>query len=133
MKIILLGSSITSSRKSDYATTYRCLVDELATRGHDVLFLERRIPLPHLQIDIPQSHHGRSQFYDSLDDLKRRFITEVDSADCVMMDSLVSEGHALATWLKSTATGITAFLDLTPTMARINSGYDLHLSAGLSP
>ncbi len=44
MRYVIFGLSITSSWGNGHATTYRALMKELASRGHDVLFLERETP-----------------------------------------------------------------------------------------
>ena len=44
LQIVILGLSITSSWGNGHATTFRGLVRELASRGHQVLFLERDVP-----------------------------------------------------------------------------------------
>jgi spore maturation protein CgeB len=73
MRLVVLGLTITSSWGNGHATTYRALLRELAARGHDVLFLERDKPWYAQHRDLPCPPYGRTELYDSLDDLRRRF------------------------------------------------------------
>src|SRR4051794_2440157 len=70
MRIVVLGLSITSSWGNGHATTYRALVRELATAGHDVLFLERDQPWYAENRDLPRPPYGETQLYRSLTQLK---------------------------------------------------------------
>jgi spore maturation protein CgeB len=142
MRIVILGLSITSSWGNGHATTYRALVRELATRGHDILFLEREQPWYAEHRDLPEPPFGRTQLYDGLDELHERFEAEVRDADFVMVGSFVPEGVAVGDWVQRTARGVTSFYDIdTPvTLARLArgehdylaprqiAGYDLYLS-----
>jgi spore maturation protein CgeB len=44
LNIVIIGLSVTSSWGNGHATTYRALIEALASRGHHVTFLEREVP-----------------------------------------------------------------------------------------
>jgi spore maturation protein CgeB len=135
LRIVILGLSITSSWGNGHATTYRALVRALADRGHDVLFLERDVPWYAANRDLPRPPFGRVALYASLDELKRRFRSEVEVADLVMLGSYVPEGIAAGEWLVEVATGVTTFYDIdTPvTVAALREGTSEYVSADLVP
>src|SRR5690349_125323 len=112
MDIVFLGLSITSSWGNGHATTYRCLVRELAERGHRVLFLERDVPWYACERDMPKPPYGRTSLYKSLEELKSRFAHAVRDADLVIVGSYVPQGTAVGEWVSEMATGVTAFYDI---------------------
>jgi spore maturation protein CgeB len=119
MKIVILGLSITSSWGNGHATTYRALVRELTTAGHDVTFLERDQPWYAENRDLPRPPYGETHLYRSVAELKRRFGGEVSEADCVILGSFVPEGIAVGEWITRRAEGVTAFYDIdTPVTLR---------------
>jgi spore maturation protein CgeB len=142
LRIVILGLSITSSWGNGHATTFRGLVRELEQRGHDILFLERDQPWYAQNRDLPRPPHGRTELYDSLDELHERFADEVREADLVIVGSYVPDGAQVGDWVQREAGGVKAFYDIdTPvTLARLASGehdylrpeqiagYDLYLS-----
>ena len=115
--IVILGLSITSSWGNGHATTYRGLVQALAARGHDVLFLERDV-LWYAARDLPIPPYGRTALYTSLDDLQDRFSNAIRWADVVMVGSYVPDGVAIGTWVTQTARGVTAFYDIDTPVTR---------------
>lgn len=121
LKMVFIGLSITSSWGNGHATTYRGLVRELVSRGHDVLFLERDMPWYAANRDLPAPPYGRTEIHSGLPDLARRFTAEIRDADFVMVGSYVPEGAAIGEWVLDTARGVTAFYDIdTPvTLARL--------------
>jgi spore maturation protein CgeB len=135
LRIVFLGLSITSSWGNGHATTYRGLVRELCRRGHDVLFLERDVPWYAENRDMPDPPFGRTQLYQSRDDLESRFTEEVREADAVVVGSYVPEGVAVGDWVTKTARGTTAFYDIdTPvTLAKLSRGDHEYLTPGLIP
>jgi spore maturation protein CgeB len=135
LRIVILGLSITSSWGNGHATTYRGLVRELTARGHDVLFLERDVPWYASNRDLPRPRHGRTELYEDLADLKRRFTGEVQDADMVIVGSYVPEGVEVGEWVTRTARGLTAFYDIdTPvTLAKLARGDEEYLTAELIP
>ncbi len=142
MKIVILGLSITSSWGNGHATTYRGLVRELGSLGHEVLFLERDVPWYRENRDMPRPPGGRTEIYDDLADLQTRFARQVRGADLVIVGSYVPDGVAVGEWVTQEAAGLKAFYDIdTPvTLAKLAAGdyeyitpalirrYDLYLS-----
>jgi spore maturation protein CgeB len=135
MKIVILGLSITSSWGNGHATTWRGLVRELVSRGHDVLFLERDVPWYSANRDLPDPPWGHTELYASLAQLKDRFAPDVRAADCVIVGSYVPEGVAVGEWVTSLAAGRDAFYDIdTPvTIAKLERGDYEYISPELIP
>ncbi|HEX3007838.1 MAG TPA: hypothetical protein VHO90_09515, partial [Bacteroidales bacterium] len=142
LKITILGLSITSSWGNGHATTFRSLVKGLSKRGHRVTFLERNVPWYASQRDMETYPFCEIILYDSCEELKSKYRSLVEDADCVIVGSYVPEGIRVGQWVQQTAKGTTAFYDIdTPvTLAKIKSqtceyistdlipGYDLYLS-----
>jgi spore maturation protein CgeB len=141
LRIVVLGLSITSSWGNGHATTYRSLLRELCARGHRVTFLERDTPWYAQHRDLDASF-VRVRLYDSVDDLRARFSTEVREADVVIIGSYVPDGIEVGHWVIENARGARVFYDidtpitltdlsagtctyLTPALV---AGYDLYLS-----
>jgi spore maturation protein CgeB len=135
LKIVVLGLSITSSWGNGHAITYRGLLSELERRGHDVLFLERNVPWYAENRDLDCASYGRIELYSGISELKRRFATDVRSADCVIVGSFVPDGIAIGKWVTETAEGVTAFYDIdTPvTLAKVESDQCDYLTRSLIP
>ena len=123
MNIVMLGLSITSSWGNGHATTYRALVRGLASRGHDVLFLERDAPWYAGSRDLPQPSYCRVRIYDDRGELERLYAGDIEEADLVIVGSYVPDGVAVAETVLQTARGCTAFYDIdTPvTLAALQS------------
>jgi spore maturation protein CgeB len=134
-RIVFLGLTITSSWGNGHATTYRGLVRELARRRHHVLFLERNAPWYAANRDLPHPPYGRTELYESVDDLRTRFADEVRQADLVIVGSYVPDGIEVGKWVCATARGVTAFYDIdTPvTIAALAAGTCTYLTAGMIP
>ena len=134
LRIVILGLSITSSWGNGHATTFRGLVRELCARGHDVLFLERDVPWYSSNRDLPQPPFGRTELYESLDDLQR-FEADVRDADLTIVGSYVPQGVEASEWVLSAARGLKAFYDIdTPvTLAKLARGDYEYLSPALIP
>jgi len=132
MKIVFLGLSITSSWGNGHATNYRALVRELTARGHDVLFLERDVPWYAEQRDLPEPPWGRTELYNSLEELERHR-DDLAAADLVVVGSYVPEGIAVAKRVLERAGGAVAFYDIdTPvTLGKLRRGDTEYLSPGL--
>lgn len=124
LEIIILGLSITSCRGNGHATIYRGLVQELAARGHRVLFLERDSEWRAFIRDLPNPPYCRLALYSTFKQLKDRFGTAIRNADLVVVGSFVHEGAAIGEWVTRVARGITAFYDIdTPvTLAKLLRG-----------
>jgi spore maturation protein CgeB len=142
LRIVILGLSITSSWGNGHATTFRGLVRELERRGHDILFLERDQPWYAQNRDLPDPPHGRTELYDSLDELHERFTRDVGDADLVIVGSYVPQGAHVGDWVQREARGVKAFYDIDTPVTLANlvggehrylrpdqiAGYDLYLS-----
>jgi spore maturation protein CgeB len=135
MRFVICGLSITSSWGNGHATTYRGLIQELAARGHDILFLERDVPWYAKNRDLADPKYCRVGLYSELDELRDRFGTEVRRADVVMVGSYVPEGVAVGKWVTATAGGLTAFYDIdTPvTLAKLRRGDHEYIAPELIP
>ena len=134
-RIVIIGLSITSSWGNGHATTYRGLVRELVRRGHHVLFLEHDKPWYASNRDMPNPPFGRTELYQSVDELKDRVAGDVRCADVVVVGSYVPEGVAVGQWVVGTAQGLTVFYDIdTPvTLAKLERGDREYLSPELIP
>lgn len=134
LDVVVIGLSVTSSWGNGHATTYRALIEALAKRGHRVTFLERDVPWYRAHRDLKPPRNWSVKLYDSLQDIPRRFGSEIRDADLVMIGSYVPDGIAIAEWVTSQARGITAFYDIdTPvTLAGLDKGLD-YLSAKMIP
>ena len=122
--VVVIGLSISSSWGNGHATTYRSLLGALARRGHDVLFLERDVPLYAAHRDLRDWDSVRVAFYDSLHDLGRQYRSAVQAADVVIIGSYVPEGAAVLDWVRRNTTGVLMFYDIdTPdTLAQLEAG-----------
>ena len=141
MKIVVLGLSLSSAWGNGHAVTYRALLQAMAHRGHDILFLERDVPWYAAHRDLTAPAYCRLEFYEDLGGLER-WRQEIAAADAVIVGSYVPEGIAVGRWVKTAARGVTAFYDIdTPvTLAALEAGsseyltpelvatYDLYLS-----
>ena len=142
MQFVIVGLSITSSWGNGHATTYRALIRALASRGHDVLFLERDVPWYAENRDLPSPPFCRTRLYHSIAELEDRHADALRAADVVIVGSYVPDGIAAGDVVLRHARGVTAFYDIdTPvTLARLAAGeleyislrqiprYDLYLS-----
>lgn len=112
MRIVFFGSSITSSWKNTHVATYRGLLRELDARGHAVTFFERDSEPDAHKRDLPQPKYGRTVFYATLSELKRRYTRQVKDADLVVVGSRVRDAVDLGRWITRIAKGVTAFYDM---------------------
>ncbi len=135
LRIVIIGLSITSSWGNGHATTYRGLVRELSRRGHDILFLEHDKPWYASNRDLPNPPYGRTELYESVEDLKNRFADGVRDADVVIVGSYVPQGVEVGQWVTQSAGGLRAFYDIdTPvTLAKLSRGDYEYLSPELIP
>jgi spore maturation protein CgeB len=135
VKIIIIGLSMTSAKGNGHANTYRGLIRELDARGHSVLFLERDQSSATLTRDLRKPPYGELRFYQSLSELKRRYLRKVREAEVVIVDSSVAEGIEVGRWVTRVAKGVTAFYDAdTPfTLAKLERGDAEYLTRALIP
>jgi spore maturation protein CgeB len=133
VNIVILGLSVTSSWGNGHATTYRGLIRGLASRGHDVLFLERDLPWYAANRDEPHPSGATTELYGSFEELVARFEGPVSCADLVIAGSFVPDGARVGEWITSVARGSTAFYDIdTPvTLAALASGNHEYVTPGL--
>lgn len=131
----MLGLSITSSWGNGHASTFRGLIRELATRGHEVLFLERDLPWHARQRDLAKPSYCRVRLYESVLELERDHTETVRDADVVLVGSRVLDGLEVGRWVTDTARGVTVFYDLdTPfTLAALADGGTSYLDRALVP
>lgn len=147
MKFVIIGLSVTSSWGNGHATTYRALLKELKTLGHDILFLEKDVPWYSGNRDMPNPGFCRLGLYKTNEELKAGYAKQVSEADVVIVGSYVQQGVEVGNWAIETANGVTAFYDIdTPvTLAKLErqdyeyldpeiiSKYDLYLSFSGGP
>jgi spore maturation protein CgeB len=133
VKVVFLGLSITSSWGNGHATNYRGLVRALASRGHDVLFLERDAPWYAANRDLPHPPYGRTALYGTVEELCERWEDDVAEADLVVVGSYVPDGVAVGAWATEVAGGTTAFYDVdTPiTVSKLERGDEEYLTPAL--
>lgn len=134
LDIVILGLSITSAWGNGHATTYRGLVRELDRMGHNVLFLERDLPWYASNRDMPEPPFCCTRIYQSLEELKDKYLNDIKKADIVIVGSYVPEGVEAGRWVNSIAQK-TAFYDIdTPvTLAKLERKDYEYLSPELIP
>jgi spore maturation protein CgeB len=135
VKIVFLGETITSSWGNGYATTYRALVRELASRGNEVLFCELDGALYEHTHDLRDLRGTLLCRYGSLDELVERAGNSIATADLVILGSDAPDCADVAEYVLQTAQGRTAFYDIeTPaTLSRLESGDREYLTPALIP
>src|SRR5438477_3050530 len=135
VKIVIIGRSITLANGNGHATTYRGLIRELVARGHSVLFVEHDPSSPTLSRDVRKPAFGDVRFYQTVSELKRRFLRQVRAAQVVIVDSTVPDSLEIGNWVTRVAKGVTAFYDVdTPfTLAKLEHGDAAHLTRDLIP
>jgi nucleoside-diphosphate-sugar epimerase/spore maturation protein CgeB len=130
MRIVILGLSLSSSWGNGHATTWRALIQALARRGHDIVFLERETPwyAAHRDLDRPQD--CQLAFYRDLDEL-RTWSRVIRDADAVIVGSYVPDGVEVGRFVRDCAQGVVAFYDIdTPvTLAGLDRGETEYLHA----
>ncbi|HZE05903.1 MAG TPA: glycosyltransferase [Solirubrobacteraceae bacterium] len=135
MRVVFLGLSITSSWGNGHATNYRALAQELAHRGHEVLFCERDVPWYAAHRDLPSPAYAEVCLYRDVADLRARAAAAVRDADLVVVGSYVPDGVAVGEWVLDAADGVTAFYDIdTPvTLEKLARGDREYLAPELIP
>jgi spore maturation protein CgeB len=130
MNIVVLGLSLSSSWGNGHATTYRGLLQGLASQGHDVLFLERDVPWYAQHRDLADPQFCALEYYSSLADLRRRFAAAISDADAVLIGSYVPEGVNVIDLVAELDPGQICFYDIdTPvTLARLTRGDEEYLA-----
>lgn len=121
LDIVFLGLSLSSSWGNGHATTFRGLLKALHELGHRVTFLEREVPWYARHRDLRDPVFCTLQYYDTVDELRRKHRRALQRADIVVVGSFVPEGSAVIDSLAELCTGQLCFYDIdTPiTLARI--------------
>lgn len=134
MKLVVLGLSLSSSWGNGHATTYRALLSAFATRGHDILFLERDVPWYADHRDMPDPAFCELALYRDLEDLSQ-WHDRIAQADAVIVGSYVPDGVAVGDMVQCWAQNVTAFYDIdTPvTLSLLESGQHDYISPALIP
>ena len=135
MKIVFIGLTISSSWGNGHATTYRGLLKELGMMGHELYFLEHDKPWYSSNRDLGQPQEYKLEFYSSVQELRSKFETIVQTAHLVIVGSYVPQGVEVAEWVLETAGGVTAFYDIdTPvTLEKLDKGDEEYISKRLIP
>lgn len=135
MKIVFIGLTVSSSWGNGHATTYRGLLKELGTMGHEVHFLEHDKPWYRNNRDLGMPQEYKLEFYHGVEELKSKFEALVQSAHMVIVGSYVPQGVAVSRWALETANGVTAFYDIdTPvTLDKLDQGDEEYISRELIP
>jgi spore maturation protein CgeB len=116
MRLVFIGLSLSSSWGNGHATTYRALLRGLASRGHDILFLERDQPWYAANRDLPEPDFCRLEIYEAD---PGAFAAEVAAADAVIVGSYTHEGATVIDWAAEHRQGVLAFYDIdTPITVR---------------
>lgn len=133
MKIVFIGLTISSSWGNGHATTYRGLLKQLGSMGHEVHFLERDKPWYSNNRDLENPKEYRLEFYSSVKQLKTDFESLVQEASLVIVGSYVPQGIEVSQWVLEKATGVTAFYDIdTPvTLDKLDKGDEEYISKTL--
>jgi spore maturation protein CgeB len=135
MKLVVLGLTLSSSWGNGHATTYRALLRAFASRGHQVLFLERDVPWYAAHRDLTQPGFCDLAFYGDLSELDSRWRDAVRDSDAVIVGSFTPDGITVGRWVQAIASGVTAFYDIdTPvTLAKLAAGEGEYISTSLIP
>jgi len=135
MKILFIGLTVSSSWGNGHATTYRALIKELCKLNHEVVFLEHDKPWYSNNRDLLQAVDFEIKFYNSLESLKKNYLTDVQNSDFVIIGSYVPEGVSVIQWVLKEANGVVAFYDIdTPvTLEKLDNGDNEYLSKELIP
>lgn len=135
MNVVIFGLAITSSWGNEHAASYRSLVKGLASRGHDVLFLERDIASHGTHRDLPVPPYCTVDLYTSVADVFVRRAAAIANADLVIVGSSVADGAAIIERLVPLVQGCLAFYDIdTPaTVMSLAAGGTSHLETHQVP
>jgi spore maturation protein CgeB len=123
-RYVFIGLSLRTSWGNDHATPYRALLQELARRGHDIVFLERESDEHEAHADLGTVPWAKTFTYGSLTELFDRFGSIVRESDLLVVGSHVVDGQSVARWALELLPTRVAFYDLdTPaTLATLADG-----------
>ena len=133
MNIVILGLSLSSAWGNGHATTFRALIKALASRGHDILFLERDRPWYAANRDLPNPGFCHFALYDSIEDLNA-YRGNIANAHLTIIGSYVPDAIAITNKLRSWTANL-AFYDIdTPvTLANLEAGTCEYLDTATIP
>ena len=124
MKLVVLGLSLSSSWGNGHATTFRALLKAFASRGHDILFLEREVPWYRNNRDIGDPDYCRLELYGSLEQLRHRS-DEIREADAVIVGSFVPEGVEVGRFVQRLSRGVEPRAECFDTVDRFSRCFPL--------
>jgi spore maturation protein CgeB len=110
VRYVFFGLSIASSWGNGHATTFRGLVRELASRGHQVVFYERRVPWYDANCDLPQADYCDIRRYETWP--PPGVGAEVAGADVVLLGSFAADGITIADWLPTNTRAALLYYDI---------------------
>src|SRR2546423_1583871 len=95
--LVVFGLSLSSSWGNGHAPTFRGLLRALAARGWSITFFERDVEWYRSNRDLPDPGFCDLRLYSEWSpDVAAH---EVQSADAVVVGSLVADGQAIVDWL----------------------------------
>jgi spore maturation protein CgeB len=110
MNYVFFGLSIASSWGNGHATTFRGLVRELAARGHEVTFYERRTEWYDANCDLPRADYCDIRRYEAWPPPDAA--AAVAEADVVVLGSYAVDGIAIADWLPGATRALLLYYDI---------------------
>jgi spore maturation protein CgeB len=133
LNCVFLGLTISSTWGNGHATTYRALLKYLSAIGHKVTFLERDMPWYASNRELDRLPYCDLIFYQSLDELKQRYLKLIRNADVVVVGSYVPDGIEVGRWVTRNTKNLAVFYDIdTPiTLANLLEGRCEYLSKQL--
>jgi len=126
MKLVIFGLTISSSWGNGHATIWRGLLNELITRGHDIVFFERDVAYYAAHRDLVELPGGLLVLYREWEQIASMARRELSAADAAIVSSYCPDG-LVATELVCESSALRVFYDLdTPvTLSRFRAGESL--------
>lgn len=124
MKVVVFGLAVSSSWGNGHATLWRGLGRALERRGHTLVFFERDQPYYADHRDSAQVAGMDLVIYSGWQDVCRKAVHHLRSADVAMVTSFCPDGRAASDLVLSSQAPVRCFYDLdTPvTLAALASG-----------
>jgi spore maturation protein CgeB len=128
--IVIVGLTLSSAWGNGHATTFRALIRGLQTHGQRVLFLERDKPWYAENRDLPDPDFCTLEYYDSVEELTKRYSAQLQGARAVIVGSYVPDGVAVIDALSQLMLPNWHFYDIdTPvTLAKLQRGDEEYLA-----
>jgi len=135
LDFVFFGLTITTSWGSDHITSLRGLIKELHKNGHNIQFFERDSALYATNRDLPNPDYCKVTLYNSVENMKIKYQTQIKNADVVIVGSDVPEGWEIGKWVIRTAKGIKIFYDFDShiTMERFQTKNYINITPQLLP